>query len=233
MNEQEALLHNFKHLDFCKKLTTDGIITLDEMSELLPGTFSILDLETCAFEYVSTRMQRYFQRTMGDIIAEGADFTRGMGDLKSTRIVMQNIATFLLDNKPDKVISSFLRLRPSPKEDLCLFLVTAKSYENTNKVLIFSQRLDQLEPYSFAKEIFDFRYDFFNTHYLQFSSLTKREKEILAFVSDGLSSNEIAERLVISTATVSTHRQNISKKLGTGKLVDLIKYAIAFGLVKH
>jgi NarL family two-component system response regulator LiaR len=43
--------------------------------------------------------------------------------------------------------------------------------------------------------------------------LTPREKEILPLLADGLSNQEIAERLVISRATVKTHVSNILQKL--------------------
>ena len=45
--------------------------------------------------------------------------------------------------------------------------------------------------------------------------LTKREAELFALVGQGLSSQQIAERLRISVHTVLTHRKRIATKLGT------------------
>jgi DNA-binding NarL/FixJ family response regulator len=45
-------------------------------------------------------------------------------------------------------------------------------------------------------------------------SLTRREKEIAALVSDGLTSREIAARLVLSPRTVESHVDHILTKLG-------------------
>lgn len=44
--------------------------------------------------------------------------------------------------------------------------------------------------------------------------LTRREREVLALVAEGLDSEEIAERLTLSLATVRNHVQNILSKLG-------------------
>lgn len=61
--------------------------------------------------------------------------------------------------------------------------------------------------------------------------LTEREKEVIRLIAEGLSTNEIAERLFLSTLTVETHRKNISTKLGTKNVAMLVRYAIDEGLV--
>ena len=62
--------------------------------------------------------------------------------------------------------------------------------------------------------------------------LTNREQEILVLVCDELTSEQIAKQLNISTATVETHRQNISKKLGTTSVVGQVRAAIRSGLIE-
>ncbi|MBI5541606.1 MAG: response regulator transcription factor [Bacteroidia bacterium] len=61
--------------------------------------------------------------------------------------------------------------------------------------------------------------------------LTAREKEILVFVCNELSSAEIAKKLFISIGTVDTHRKNILQKLGISNTVGLVKYALKHGLL--
>jgi DNA-binding NarL/FixJ family response regulator len=46
------------------------------------------------------------------------------------------------------------------------------------------------------------------------SSLTAREKEVAALITDGRSNKAIADELVISPATVARHVANIMAKLG-------------------
>ena len=57
-------------------------------------------------------------------------------------------------------------------------------------------------------------------------ALTQREREIVAFLTTGLSSKQIAARLDISTRTVESHRLNIYRKLQLGTIADLVHYAI-------
>jgi len=60
--------------------------------------------------------------------------------------------------------------------------------------------------------------------------LTDREKEIIRFSANGMSSNEMAEKLFLSPHTVNTHRRNIYKKLGINNIKELIKFAYNEGL---
>jgi DNA-binding CsgD family transcriptional regulator len=62
-------------------------------------------------------------------------------------------------------------------------------------------------------------------------SLSKREKEILSLISDGLISKEIADNLFISVHTVNTHRQKILEKLDVANSHEAIKLAKSYGLI--
>lgn len=53
--------------------------------------------------------------------------------------------------------------------------------------------------------------------------LTKREKEILKLIYQGIGNKEIAEQLNKSIRTIETHRFNIMKKLKVGNVVELLK----------
>lgn len=59
--------------------------------------------------------------------------------------------------------------------------------------------------------------------------LTKREHEIMRFASKGLQSKEIASRLNISTRTVESHRHHAIKKIGDGRLINIVKLFEAAG----
>lgn len=56
--------------------------------------------------------------------------------------------------------------------------------------------------------------------------LGKREIEIIRLISEGLTSDQIAEKLFISIHTVKTHRKNILRKTGMHNTPDLIAFAI-------
>ena len=62
--------------------------------------------------------------------------------------------------------------------------------------------------------------------------LTKREKEVLELIADGLTNPEIAEKLFISVSTVDTHRKNLLAKFGSRNIASLVKEAIRQELIK-
>jgi DNA-binding NarL/FixJ family response regulator len=63
--------------------------------------------------------------------------------------------------------------------------------------------------------------------------LTRREREVIVLVLEGLQNRQIAERLVISETTVSHHLTSIFGKLGLASRFDLIIYAYRHGLGKR
>jgi DNA-binding NarL/FixJ family response regulator len=66
----------------------------------------------------------------------------------------------------------------------------------------------------------------------RYNGLTGREKEILTHIAQGLSNQQIAEKLYISIKTVQTHRAHILEKLGLHDRTELVRYAIRKGLIE-
>jgi DNA-binding NarL/FixJ family response regulator len=63
------------------------------------------------------------------------------------------------------------------------------------------------------------------------NGLTPREREILGLLAQGLTQNEIADRLVISPKTVATHIQRILGKLDVRSRAEAVARAYKLGLV--
>ncbi|WP_371662983.1 response regulator [Streptomyces sp. NBC_00280] len=62
--------------------------------------------------------------------------------------------------------------------------------------------------------------------------LTTRETEVLVLIADGLSNQEIAHQLHVSTATVKTHINNLFAKTGIKDRAQAVRYAYGRGLVR-
>ncbi|MEG0696283.1 MAG: response regulator transcription factor, partial [Algoriella sp.] len=61
--------------------------------------------------------------------------------------------------------------------------------------------------------------------------LTRREKEVLSEAALGLTTQQIADKLFISTHTVDSHRKNLIEKFKTSNLSSAITLAIEYGLI--
>lgn len=80
------------------------------------------------------------------------------------------------------------------------------------------ERLSQPEPPSVTEEAPD--------------GLTTRETEVLVLIAEGLSNQEIARKLHVSTATVKTHINNLFAKTGLKDRAQAVRYAYAKGLAR-
>ena len=65
----------------------------------------------------------------------------------------------------------------------------------------------------------------------EFDGLSEREREVLKLTAEGFSSQEIADKLIISAKTVDTYRQRIMDKLDIHHRSELIRYALRKGLL--
>lgn len=64
------------------------------------------------------------------------------------------------------------------------------------------------------------------------ATLTKREREIILLIGEGLRNKQIADRLFLSETTVRHHLTSIFSKLGVSSRLDLVVYAYRHGLAR-
>jgi DNA-binding CsgD family transcriptional regulator len=62
--------------------------------------------------------------------------------------------------------------------------------------------------------------------------LTKREREVVRLLSQGLTNQEIAASLVVSERTINSHLVRIFKKLGVNSRTAAATYAVRHGLIE-
>jgi DNA-binding NarL/FixJ family response regulator len=65
----------------------------------------------------------------------------------------------------------------------------------------------------------------------QLPVLTKREKQVLELIAEGLTNHEIAARLFLNSTTVDSHRKNMLTKFNVKNTAALIKLAMTNHLI--
>ena len=68
-------------------------------------------------------------------------------------------------------------------------------------------------------------------HGSSYDTLTRREQEVMVHLVEGMSLNEVADKLFISPKTVENHRSNIMRKLNLHSTLELVRYAAKIGLL--
>lgn len=107
-------------------------------------------------------------------------------------------------------------LKNSGREELLLAL-----YKITNNGTYFSQDIVPIIYNQYQKQ---------KDRDEQLSTLTTREREVLALIVGEKTSEEIADKLFISKKTVDNHRQHLLEKCNCRSTVGLVKYAIKNGI---
>jgi FixJ family two-component response regulator len=64
----------------------------------------------------------------------------------------------------------------------------------------------------------------------KFSSLTAREREVMALVAGGLMNKQIAGEMKLAEITVKLHRGNVMRKMDAKSVADLVRMADMIGI---
>ena len=62
-------------------------------------------------------------------------------------------------------------------------------------------------------------------------ALTRRERQVIKMIAEGLKTREIAEKLSLSPKTIEKHRTNMMNKLDLHSVSAVTLYAIQSGLI--
>jgi DNA-binding NarL/FixJ family response regulator len=153
---------------------------------------------------------------------DGLSATRSLGDAApSARVLV--LTTFDLDDYVDGALragaAGFLLKNASP-EELVAAVRTVAGGDNVLDPRVAGRVMARFARRSPAPAAID-----------AISSLTEREKDVLALLARGLSNSEVAARLDVSEATAKTHVSHVLTKLGVRDRVQAVIYAYESGFV--
>lgn len=152
------------------------------------------------------------------------------------KIYVPKILELLQLNNDDKSVSYLQQVKINNEKHWTWYMSSTKIFlrdDLKQPVLLITQSIpiDHKHSISLKADKILEENKFFGENAELFSTLTKRELEVLKCFVNGETAAECGKKLFISPQTVDTHRKNIRKKLGTTSFSVLLSYARAFDLI--
>ncbi|MDP4266832.1 MAG: response regulator [Bacteroidota bacterium] len=136
----------------------------------------------------------------------------------------------IINGKPS-IVGNLMEIKSPTKEDEKEESISIRDFEKMANLILENKEYLSLELIDKLNELNkDKTQEQVNPVVIE-GLLSKREIEILRCICDGLSNNEIGEKLFISKRTVDGHRANIMFKTGAKNTADLVMYAIKHELI--
>ena len=229
--ESEILECQNLNLFILDKLLSTEEFALEEIGEYIPTFFHLNNKEDLSIEYMNQSGCDWLELTATEINAMGRSFLDKYIHPETMKHVAPGILDFYKRGDRSKVYCDFQKVLDSRSQQYRLLFTVTKIYSSRPGLLTISHPVEYSE--SLAKKLDRMlgEQTFARNHFKQFSTLTKREVEILSLLAAGNSNPQIADQLCLSRRTVEQHRKNINRKLEIQNFADVMKYAQAFDLV--
>jgi DNA-binding CsgD family transcriptional regulator len=211
------------------------IMELEEMMENNNQFFYIADMIRMKIEFTSLRSYQMIGIMPDDLTPYHIKETTHPDDLKRNELGQAKLFKIahelFVAKKGEMLISSSFRVRNITGEYSnqlvqCYLFYSAIPCDTVYLISIktdieWCKKLKHGHQYYLGNDLSYFRYPD-NELLATGSNFTNRQFEIIKLVAAGFSSEQIAEKLFLSTYTINTHRSNILKKSGKTHLSELI-----------
>lgn len=202
----------------------------------IPGVIIIHSILDSTVVYMSERGLEILGITLEEVRNMQTEYYDRFFNPEDARDYVPKILGLLERNNDDEIVTYFQQVRPSPDHEWTWYSSSTKVFmrDADNKALLtitIALPIDARHFWNTKVERILQENEFLRCKKQVFDSLTRREREILKLLAQGLSSGDIARKLFISEATVNTHRRNLRSKLNIETALDLIRFAQAFDLV--
>jgi len=202
----------------------------------VPAVIIIHDLVSNSVVYMSQRGLNLLGTTLEEIQMASPEYHARYFNEEDAKYYVPKILGMLEKDNTDEMVSFFQQVRFSENSPWQWHLSSTKVFlrEKDGRprlIITFALAVDTEHPIATKVEKLLEENTFLHTHQKTFTSLTKREKQILKCMALGHSSLEIANNLHISETTANTHRRNIRKKINAHTIYDITRFAQAFDLI--
>lgn len=205
---------------------------LELVGDLLPGVVLVNDMRTMQNVYMNRTGRDYLKKTSEELRLLGSEyFSNEVFCSDEMAWVARHFGALVGRNDTDEVTGFYQKVRPSTGADWSHHYLSGKLLGENTGLCIYMGMATTQSNYELHKIGLKLETESATpVAFRQFSSLTKREKQVLGLIARGLTNHQISEQLFVALYTVETHRKAINRKLGTKSLRDLILVASRFGI---
>jgi PAS domain S-box-containing protein len=202
-----------------------------ESLEKMNGVLFILDYYNIGYSWAGENFEEITGYKIEEVENLGINGLKGIYHPDDFHFFNESYNYFLDPETKDKSHTAVYRIKHKRGHYIWLYFssfVISRNHDGTpHKVSGIMINLDEfmLAPY-FEKQIIEQKTQKNNAI---LNALSKREKEILSFLSKGLSAAQMAVKFELSKRTIESHKRNIQKKLGLNNTAALISFAIGMG----
>ncbi|UZR96946.1 response regulator transcription factor [Chondrinema litorale] len=230
--ENESISNNRLHVYRLVKLSEKDPKVFKSVCEYMPYPITINKVDSLDLVYMNHMSISGFGNEIADtILSKGFGKLIEISDKQVLNRMLFLIKNYKQENDRNSVLTYLQRLKLGGEMS---WLLSNKIFYGDGKLYFnFFYSLNDLgKPGKVLEDILGEAYVNRNGWEL-FSSLSKREKEIMQLFARGLNNKEIGDKLFISKLTVDTHRKNIFNKLKIKSFNELFKLAQAFYLIEE
>ncbi|MCF0057369.1 helix-turn-helix transcriptional regulator [Dyadobacter sp. CY356] len=219
-----------------ESLINEKVKAIEIIADQLPAIVIIHRIEDFSVVYMSPKGLSLLGVSLEELKEMKAEYQHRFFNIEDSDEYWPKFKTMLFKNDMHSSVSYFQQVKLANSENWAWYISATKLFmqdEDGNAFLCITTAtaLDEMKHMPAKAERLLEENTFLRENYQKFSTLGKREKEIMKWVSFGKSSPEIGEELGIASATVDAHRKNIKKKLSISSYYDFAQYARAFDLI--
>lgn len=214
----------------------DIIDRIDKVADLIPGVLIIHELPELRLAYMSPRGLAPLDMNLEELIALGAEYNYRYFNEADALDYVPKVFAMLERNDLNELVSFFQQVRPAPGAPYNWHMSTSKILIQDDEgrpalAITIAQPIDLLHNITHKLDRLLKENEFIRANYTKFSTLSRRELEVLKLLGRSKSTQEISELLFISLHTVESHRKNIRRKLDLKTNYDQEEYVRAFNLI--
>lgn len=215
---------------------THELSTIAATADRYPGAVIVLNHDCRQVQYMSAWGRHKLNTSIPELMAMGEEYYARYFNPDEAHEYVPKVVQLLERNDLTYTVSFFQQVRTGACGAFELHLSTARVLAHSQAgapllVLCLSCPIDPDSHITGKVQRLLDENTFLRANAARFGKLSARERQVLARLAQGNSSDDIAAELFISHQTVDTHRRNLRRKLGAPTSFELGQYARAFDLI--